>query len=118
MDESQIRDRAHSLLEELFAFGVDLSTVERAICGAVMTEREACAKKCDAVVVKSRNSLFRSGAAICAGEIRGKKRGSRRTLLPGGRVCYRMISTSWSRSSVRAASSSDSKETQPLSLLR
>lgn len=86
MDESEIKDRAASLLEELFAFGVDRNTVERAIRGAVTAERELCAKKCDAVVAKSRNSLFRSGAVICAGEIRGKKRGSRRTLLPGGLV--------------------------------
>lgn len=84
MDESQIRDRAHSLLEELFAFGVDLNTVERAIRGAVMAEREACAKKCDAVVAKSRNSLFRSGAAICAGEIRGKKEGPEGPSFPEG----------------------------------
>ena len=45
---------------------------EAAFYGAVMVEREACAVKCDEVVSKSRNHLFRSGAAICAGEIRGK----------------------------------------------
>ena len=74
MDESEIKDRAASLLEELFAFGVDRNTVERAIRGAVAAERELCAKKCEAVAAKSRNSLFRSGATICAGEIRGKKK--------------------------------------------
>ena len=84
MDESEIKDRSTSLLEELFAFGVDRNTVERAIRGAVAAERELCAKKCDAVAAKSRNSLFRSGATICAGEIRGKKEGPEGPSFPEG----------------------------------
>lgn len=45
MDESEIKDRAASLLEELFAFGVDRNTVERVIRGAVAAERELCEEK-------------------------------------------------------------------------
>jgi hypothetical protein len=43
-----------------------------AVAEAVVTEREACAQACDAVKGKSRQHLFRSGAAICAGVIRAR----------------------------------------------
>jgi hypothetical protein len=41
-----------------------------AVQRAVLAEREACARVCDVVKAKSRQHLFRSGASICAGEIR------------------------------------------------
>lgn len=40
---------------------------------AVLAMRERCSKVCDEVQAKSRQHLFRSGAAICAGEIRALK---------------------------------------------
>ena len=43
MDNFEIKNRAHSLLEELLSFGVDLNTIERALRGAVVAERQASA---------------------------------------------------------------------------
>lgn len=68
--ERTARQAAQSENEELKARIARTGLVLRT---AVWAMRERCAQVCDEVKAKSRQHLFRSGAAICAGEIRALK---------------------------------------------
>lgn len=71
-DPGKHADVARQFLADPSHFGVQVprELVTSAITHAATAAYEACAKVCDEVKAKSRQHLFRSGASVCAGEIR------------------------------------------------
>lgn len=67
MDDFEITNRAHSLLEELLAFGVSVDTIERALRGVV----KACARPEDLIppdcMVVNRETFLEDAEAAIPG---------------------------------------------------